>query len=256
MADAAALYALIGAVGGAVVGAGGAVLGPLLLHGRQAAERREAALRQEERERVQQRREEDLLQRQRQFELEVAERDRQAAAERETAAETRARQSATTERLLRMRATTRGWQLLLEDTYYELRRGRTVDPEEFSGAWRAARAEVNDAFDEGLHDGLWFAHSQPAQMLIRNSSILRALEPKDHGVDVTRLGTALSYTTHVLTECVEAGPPLADDLAERARSALAQLEEAREALGAFIVGRLGALGVAIERTSDNPDPRS
>jgi hypothetical protein len=256
MADAAALYALIGAVGGSVVGAGGAVLGPLLLHRRQAAERQETIRRQEERERAQQRREDDLIQRQRQFELQVAERDRQAAAERENAAEIGARQSATTERLLRMRATTRAWHLLLQDTHYELWRGQRVDPAAFSAAWHAARDDVNDAFDDALHDGLWFAHSKPARVLIGRGSLHRALEGSDLAVDVTTLGTALSVATDVMTDCVEAGSPLPEDLAAQARSALRQLEVARESLGAFIVGRLAALGVEIERAPEGPTPRT
>ncbi|AJP00716.1 hypothetical protein TU94_03640 [Streptomyces cyaneogriseus subsp. noncyanogenus] len=247
MADAAALYALIGAVGGAVVGAGGAVLGPLLLHRRQAAERREALLRQEERERAQQRREEDLLHRQQQFELRVAELDRQAAAERERAAELRERQSAATERSLRMRSTTRTWHLLLLDTFCELRRGWPVDHEAFSEAWHAARDAVNEAFDEALHDGLWFAHARSARFLIRRGSIRRAVARNDHGVDVTTLGEALSSATYTLAECVEAGCPWPENLVARAQAELRHLDVARESLGAHIVGRLAALGVEVER---------
>ncbi|GAA3897567.1 hypothetical protein GCM10022244_04840 [Streptomyces gulbargensis] len=246
MADTAAVYGLIGAVGGAVLGAGGAVLGPLLLHRRQAAERRETLVRQEERERAQQRREDELLRRQQQFELQVAERERQAAEERERAAETHERQRVTTERLNRMRSTTRAWQLLLLDTYDELRNGRPVDRVAFSESWRAARAAVNEAFDEALHEGLWFAHAGAVQTLMsRNASILRALERNDHGIDVTTLGDALSAATYAMTECVEAGIPLPAELAERARSRLEHLSAAREALSAYIVGRLAALGVDV-----------
>ncbi|WP_158939250.1 hypothetical protein [Streptomyces sp. NRRL S-87] len=245
MADTAALYALIGAAGGAVVGAAGAVVGPLLLHRRQAAERRETLVRQEEKERAQQRREDELLHRQQQFELRVAELNRQAAEEREQAAERLARQTATTERLNRMRSTTRAWHLLLLDTYAELRDGRPVDPVTYSESWHAARAEVNEAFDEALHDGLWFAHAGSVRTLMRRGSMLRALEANGHGIDATTLGHALSSATHTMTKCVEAGIPLPEDLAERARTELRYLNAAREALGAHIVGRLAALGVDV-----------
>ncbi|MEV7525949.1 hypothetical protein [Streptomyces sp. NPDC091371] len=245
MADTAAIYALIGAVGGAVFGAGGAVLGPLLLHRRQAAERREALLRQEERERVQQRREDELIERQRQFELRVAELDRQATEERERAAELRTRQTTTTERLNRMRSTTRAWHLLLLDTHFELKAGRPVDPVAFSESWHAARAAVNEAFDDALHDGLWFAHAGAVRTLMRNGSMLRALEANGHGIDATSLGHALSSATHALTQCVEAGLPLPEDVAEQARTELRYLKICREALGAHIVGRLAALGVDV-----------
>ncbi|WP_159046055.1 hypothetical protein [Streptomyces sp. WM6372] len=246
MADAAALYALIGAVGGAVLGAGGAVLGPLLLHRRQAEERREALLRQEEREQAQQRREEGLLQRQQQFELQVAELDRQAAAGREHALEVRARQLAAMERLKHMRSTTRAWHLLLSDTFHELMTGRPVAAEAFSEAWHAARDAVNESFDEALHDGLWFAHSRSAQLLIGRGSLNRALTRNGHGIDVTTLGQALSSATYTIANCVEAGYPLSEDLIEEARSALRHLNVARESLRAHITGRLASLGVEVD----------
>lgn len=248
MADTAALYALIGAVGGAVMGAGGAVLGPLLLHRRQAAERWEALVRQEERERVQQRREEELLQRQHAFELRVAELDRQAAEERETAAERRAAQSVATDRLMRMRATTRDWHLLLSDTFHDVMQGRPVEPEAFTERWHAARSAVNGAFDEALHDGLWFAHAGAVRALLGTGSVMRALTPTDHGVDVTTLGGALASATHVIADCVKAGSPLPEDQVARARTALRRLGVAREALGAHIVGRMAALGMEVERS--------
>ncbi|WP_146132455.1 hypothetical protein [Streptomyces solincola] len=254
MADAAALYALIGAVGGAVVGAGGAVLGPLLLHRRQAAERRETLLRQEERERAQQRREDDLLRRQQEFDLRVAEADRRVAAEREEAAETRARQSAVTDRLRLMRSTTRAWHLLLDDTLGELMRDRPVDHEEFSREWRAARNAVNDAFDAALHDGLWFAHSRAVGTLMGRGSMLQAIRRNDHGVDVTTLGEALSSATYAVTQCVEAGSPLPEELLAQAQAELRQLRVARESLGAHIVGRLAALGVEVERPGQGSAP--
>ncbi|MFE5722159.1 hypothetical protein [Streptomyces erythrochromogenes] len=255
MADTAALYALTGAVGGAVLATGGAVLGPLLLHRRQAAERQEAHQRQEERERAQQSREDDLRQRQQQFELQVVERDRQAEAERERAADIRARQSATTQRLLRMRATTRAWHLLLLDTHRDLRRGQPVNPEAFSVAWHAARDDVNDAFDDALHHGLWIAHARPARLLAGDG---RALPHRrsDQAIDMTTLGEALIDATDAVTECVEAGCPLPENRAAEARSALTQLEVARESLAAYIVGRLAALGVEMERGLEGPTPRS
>ncbi|MEJ8645350.1 hypothetical protein WKI68_37330 [Streptomyces sp. MS1.HAVA.3] len=221
------------------------MLGPLLLHRRQAAERRETLLRQEERERAQQRREEELIQRQQQFELRVAELNRQAAEEREHAAEILARQTTTTERLNRMRSTTRAWHLLLLDTYAELRSGRPVDRVAYSESWQAARAAVNEAFDEALHDGLWFAHAGSVRTLMRRGSMLRALEANGHGIDATTLGHALSSATHTMTKCVEAGMPLPQDLAERAQTELRYLDAARQALGAHIVGRLAALGVDV-----------
>ncbi|MBO8185273.1 hypothetical protein [Streptomyces spirodelae] len=250
MADTAALYGLIGAVGGAVVGAGGAVFGPLLLHRRQAAERQETLLQQEEWERAQQRREEDLQRRQQQFEFRMAEEDRRAAAERERAAEIRARQLAVTERLMRMRSTTRAWHLLLLDTFGELRRGRSVDAEAFSEAWHAARDAVNEAFDEALHDGLWFAHARSARTLIGRGSMGRAVSPTDHGIDVTTLGAALSSATYTIIDCVEAGCPLPEDLAAQAETMLLHLKAARESLGAYIVGRLAALGVEVEHRQE------
>ncbi|MFE7095887.1 hypothetical protein [Streptomyces erythrochromogenes] len=256
MGDAGAVYALIGAVGGAVVGAGGAVLGPLLLHRRQAEERRETLLRQEERERAQQRREDDLLQRQRQFEMEVVEGERQAAAEREHALDVRVRQTATTERLLRMRSTTRAWQLFLEDTLDELWRGQPVDQEAFSGACRAARAAVNEAFDEALHDGLWFAHAGSAQTLIGRGSMLRAVTRSDHGVDVTMLGAALPTATRAVSDCIGAGCPLPDDLLRSANTALRSVDTGRESLNAYIAGRLTALGIEVVHSPEGRPPSS
>lgn len=247
MADSAAWFALIGAVGGAVVGAGGAVLGPLMLHRRQAAERREALLRQEERERAQQRREDELLERQQQFESRVAERERATAAQREQAAELAARQTAVTDRLKNMRSTTRAWQLLLNDTLKELWHGRPVDPGAFSEACRAARKAVNEAFDEALHDGLWFAHAGSARTLMRDGSMMQALRRNDHGVDVHALGQALGDATSALSACVEAGCPLPEDLLLEASSQLRHLDLARESLAAYTVGRLVALGVEVER---------
>ncbi|MEV0530148.1 hypothetical protein AB0I66_42770 [Streptomyces sp. NPDC050439] len=246
MADSAAWFALIGAVGGAVVGAGGAVWGPLVLHRRQAAERSEALLRQEERERAQQRREDELLQRQQQFELRIAERERAAAAERERAAELAVRQTAVTDRLKNMRSTTRAWQLLLNDTLTELWHGRPVEPGAFSEACRAARKAVNEAFDEALHDGLWFAHAGSARTLMGDGSMMQALTPNDHGVDVHALGAALSDATSALTACVEAGCPLPEDLLRQANSRLSHLDLARESLSAYTVGRLAALGVQVQ----------
>jgi multidrug efflux pump subunit AcrA (membrane-fusion protein) len=247
MVNSAAWFALIGGVGGAAVGAGGAVLGPLMLHRRQAAERSEALLRQEERERAQQRREDELLDRQQQFELRVAERERATAAERERAAELVARQAAVTDRLKNMRSTTRAWQLLLRDTLEELWHGRPVDRGAFSEACRAARKAVNEAFDEALHDGLWFAHTGSAQTLMSHGSIMRAVTRNDHGVDVHALGQALSDATSAVTACVEAGCPLPEGLLRRANSRLSHLDLARESLNAYIVGRLAALGVEVER---------
>ncbi|MFB6632166.1 hypothetical protein ACFCWY_19935 [Streptomyces sp. NPDC056362] len=245
MADTAAMYALIGAVGGAVLGAGGAVLGPLLLHRRQAEERRESLRRQEERERAQQRREEELVHRQQQFELRVAELDRQATQERERAAEIRERQRVTTERLNRMRSTTRAWHLLLLDTQAELKEGRPVDRVSFVESCQAARAAVNEAFDEALHDGLWFAHAGAIRTLMRHGRVMSALDTTGSGHDATLLGHALSSATYAMKQCVEAGIPLPDDLAERARTEMRSLTDARAALGAHIIGRLAGLGVDV-----------
>ncbi|MFH8562072.1 hypothetical protein [Streptomyces sp. NPDC017988] len=159
-----------------------------MLHRRQAVERSGALLRQEER--AQQRREDELPERQQQFELRVAERERATAAERERAAELVARQAAVTDRLKNMRSTTRAWRCFSYDTLEELWHGRPADRGAFSEACRAARKAVNEAFDEALHDGLWFAHTGSAQTLMSHGSMMRAVTRNGHGVDVPALGQA------------------------------------------------------------------
>ncbi|MFI1097893.1 hypothetical protein [Streptomyces sp. NPDC020917] len=261
MADHAALYGLIGAVGGAMLGAGGAVVGPLLLHRRESGERREAERRETDERRETQRREaeerretlrlqEEMAQQQRQFELRVAELERRAESERERTADLRARQEAVTARMARMRAATREWHLVLADAYSTLSRGKPVDPAAFEASWRKARSAVNEAFDEALRDGLWFSHARAFRILAPNSPAIMALTPTDQGIDVTEIGNSLAGATDAVERCVAAGVPLPGELDEPARRELRRLDIARSALTAHIIGRLGALGVSVRLRSD------
>ncbi|MFJ2771752.1 hypothetical protein [Streptomyces sp. NPDC087300] len=119
MADTNALYGVAGAIGGALIAGGAAVVGPLLLHRRGA---------------------------------------RQTGA-----ADTRARIEAEVSRMIRMRSSSRGWLILLEDTARELTEGRAVDAAHFAAAVSTARAELSGALDEGMHDGIWVVGGSASQ---------------------------------------------------------------------------------------------
>jgi hypothetical protein len=121
VSDPAALYALIGALGGAVLGAGATIAVPLI-SGRHARH-------------VQKQARED------------AEREKQ-----------RAREEAEFVRLMALRRASREVLLLLETGRHDAIRG-SFDPAEFSSALSAATREMRDAADALEIDGFRFKHS-------------------------------------------------------------------------------------------------
>lgn len=218
MADQAALYGLVGAIGGATLGAGAAVFGPMLLHRQQASERRLQEARLEQRE-------------QHQSQLEL---DREERRDREGLAQ----------RLINLRATTRSYQELLLETLLELKSGREVDPGAFDGNLAAAHSALNSAFDEALLDGIWFAHAASASFLLARGNMLDALgsrgTPVGDRVDVTDLGHTLSHAAFTVSECVKNGVPVSAERNTEAEQALGRVEAARAELAAYIKGRLDA----------------
>ncbi|MET7715158.1 hypothetical protein [Streptomyces sp. NPDC005407] len=217
MADQAALHGLVGAIGGAALGAGAVVFGPMLRHRQQGSERRLQEARLEQRE-------------QGQAQLEL---DREERRNREGLAQ----------RLINLRATTRSYQELLLETLLELKSGREVDPGAFEGNLAAAHSALNSAFDEALLDGIWFAHAASANFLLARGSMLDALgrgTPVDDRVDVTTLGRTLSHAAFTVAECVKNGVPVSAERNAEAEQALGRVEAARAESAAYIKGRLDA----------------
>ncbi|MFF1418381.1 hypothetical protein [Streptomyces sp. NPDC058280] len=201
MADNAALFGLIGAVGGAALGAGAAVIGPMLLHRQQARLHRDEVGRTEERE------------------------DREAL----------------TRRLINVRASTRNYPGFLARSYREISGGNRVSPEVFESDFEAIHSELNSAFDEALLDGIWFAHARAANFLIERSPLLTALGHNVPGrVDATTLGHHLIAASDLVRACIEHGPPIPEGMRRETEAAPVELEVARDELVAYIKGRLNA----------------
>ena len=220
MADQAALYGLVGAIGGAALGAGAAVVGPMLLHRQQASERRRQEARLEQRELGQ--------------------------AQLESEREERRSREGLAQRLINLRATTRSYQELLQETLLTLQSGREVDLGAFEVDLAATHSALNSAFDEALLDGIWFAHAASARFLLARGSMLDALgrgTPVSDRVDVTTLGHTSSHAAYIVAECVKSGVPLGAERSAEAERELVQVKAARGELAAYIKGRLDARNV-------------
>lgn len=225
MVDHAALYGLIGAVSGAALGGGAAVIGPMLLHGRQADERREQALRVDQRERELAQREEEW--RQRQFQQE---KDHEQKTDRE----------ALIRRLINVRASTRGYQELLMENYWSLARGSRISLADFETALAAAHQALNSAFDEVLLDGVWFAHARPFRFFAPRGAFLRGGAPRGQGIDVTALGESLMRAGQLVAACIEQGPPIPDSLLRETEQALNNVQTERDELVVYLKGWIDA----------------
>ena len=233
MADQAALYGLVGAIGGAALGAGAAVLGPMLLHRQQASERRRQEARLEERE--------------------------QGQAQLESEREERRNREGPAQRLISLRATTRSYQELLQETVLALQSGREVDLGVFESDLAAAHSALNSAFDQALLDGIWFAHAKSARFLLARGSMLDALgrgTPVSDRVDVTTLGHTLSDAAFIVAECVRNGVPLAAERSAEAERELVRVGVARAELAAYIKGRLDARSAEITTRSEGAPMRA
>ncbi|GAA3918517.1 hypothetical protein GCM10022244_29680 [Streptomyces gulbargensis] len=140
--------------------------------------------------------------------------------------------------MIRLRSGTRAWQDLLEEAWAELRAGRPVDAGRLAQACGQARQAVNDAFDEGLYEGLWWTHPRQHNVLAPELRIPSHPRFRNNGWDITDLGDALAYTTSVLVEAAHHGPPLTGELQRKATAAFTALRAARNELAAHILNHL------------------
>ncbi|MFH8520369.1 hypothetical protein ACH4CE_35935 [Streptomyces gelaticus] len=229
MSDQAALYGLIGAIAGATLGGGAAVIGPLVLHRRQAGERAEQSVRIEQRERELAEREEEW--RQRQFQQEA---NRERKADRE----------ALIRRLINVRASTRSYQEFLTKIHRTLSEGAQVRLEDFEAELAVVHTSLNSAFDEVLLDGIWFAHAGAVRFLNPRGSMLTALGsngvPQDQRIDATALGHSLMHAIDLIESSIKGGHPISEDSRRETERALEAVTAARDELVVYVKGRIDA----------------
>ncbi|MFB7655891.1 MULTISPECIES: hypothetical protein [unclassified Streptomyces] len=229
MSDQAALYGLIGAIAGATLGGGAAVIGPLVLHRRQASERAAQAVRIEQRERELAEREEEW--RQRQFQQEV---NRERKADHE----------ALVRRLINVRASTRNYSEFLTKIHRTLSEGGQVGLEDFEAELAAVHTSMNSAFDEVLLDGIWFAHAGAASFLNPRGSMLAATggagTPQAQRIDATALGHSLISAIDSIKSSIKGGRPIPEDSRRETERALEDVTAARDELVVYLKGRIDA----------------
>ncbi|MFE6904012.1 hypothetical protein ACFVFJ_45655 [Streptomyces sp. NPDC057717] len=223
MADSAAIYGLVGAVGGALIGAGGAVYGPLLLHRRTSQHQQEQSRAQET-----MRRSEDQA----------------------------VRKDAEVARIINVRATLGGWIGLLQAAFEDLEAGCSVDIDHFDEAIANAREEAGKAIDQALVDGMWISglaqptvwHDAPNRFEEQRLSYQEQTEREEQsdgeyrwspgGGQWPRIIEAFDLGTRVLRRGLTQGSLDDEDLREEVESAMSRVFDARLRLSNHLLVRL------------------
>ncbi|WP_369393361.1 hypothetical protein AB5J72_41795 [Streptomyces sp. CG1] len=222
------LYGLAGALGGSLIAGVAAYWGPL------QAQRHALARSREEGE--QNRRDAEAL--------------RVRVEQREVEERARVRREAATERIIRVRTTTRAWSQLLERYLQDLRHGRSVSVSEFDAAVHAARTEAHSAIDSAMDDGLRVllpqtrGHSRYRQPEFGFDELHRThVRPELQSTTV-----ALNDAMSLMREAILGGGAVPQDRIEELQVALAEADDARHELTLFLMDRLERIVV--------PDPHS
>jgi hypothetical protein len=223
----AALYGLLGALGGALISAAAAYWGPIQA-GRKAREAEAAA------------RAAELAQAEveREYNEQVA-RHRERERQRDFAVENRRRterdeRHSAIERVIRIRTTNRAWCQTLGRYLEDLTAGRIIQVEDFDKEVRHDRDDAQSAIDMTMHDGF----------MVRQTHGSPALPPQETlAFKASHSATALNQASAALRAAILAPQPLpADRLAELDR-VVTETEVARSALTSMLwdyVERLGS----------------
>jgi hypothetical protein len=242
----AALYGLLGAIGGAIITAAAAYWGPIQAQRRAnaaAAEQArlsreaEAAARAEElaraevvRERAEQVARHRARERERDFGAENARRLKAA------------RQHDAIERIIRVRTTNRVWCQTLGRYLEDLRAGRIVQVEDFDKDMRQDREDAQRAIDATIHDGFQ----------VRQTTGSPRLDPRNTvGSKASPSAVALNRATEALRAAILAPQPLPTDHLAVLDRLLADAEAARAALTVVLWDYLERLGTGCHY--DEPD---
>lgn len=236
----AALYGLLGALGGAIVTAAAAYWGPIQAQRRANAAAVEQARLSREAEAVA--RAEELVRAEVERELtEQAARHRARQRQRDFAAENERRiardeRHSAIERVIRIRTTSRAWCQMLGRYLEDLRAGRIVQVEDFDREVRRDRDDAQFAIEMTIHDGF----------KVRQTDRSPALPPQETlGFKASHSAITLNQATEAFRAAILAPQPLpADRLAELDR-VVTEAEDARRALTLMLWDYLERLGSGV-----------